>query len=278
MKKSVLITGASSGIGLHLAKEISRAERFKVFAGVRSLRDQKKIEELGIQNLFAIQIDVQDQQSINGCFEKLASENLFALINNAGIAVACPLEFIPISAFQDQMDVNVTGLLRVTQASLPFLRKTKGRIINIGSISGKVTTPLVGPYAASKHAVEAISDALRRELKPSGVRVSLIEPGMIKTPIWERSKKQAFDLLNEIPDHAKVLYQPMVDKLINNLESNLAKAAEPEAVYLVVQHALESPTPRSRYLVGRDAKLADKLRYLPDAWLDALIAKLGAAR
>ncbi len=278
MKKSVLITGASSGIGLHLAKEISQAGRFKVFAGVRSLRDQKKIEDLGIQNLFAIQIDVQDQQSITGCFEKLASENLFALINNAGIAVACPLEFIPISAFQDQMDVNVTGLLRVTQASLPFLRKSKGRIINIGSISGKVTTPLVGPYAASKHAVEAISDALRRELKSSGVRVSLIEPGMIKTPIWERSKKQAFDLLNKIPDHAKVLYQPMVDKLINNLESNLAKAAEPEAVYLVVQHALESPTPRSRYLVGRDAKLADKLRHLPDAWLDALIAKLGAAR
>lgn len=278
MKKSVLITGASSGIGLHLAKEISQAGRFKVFASVRSLRDQKKIEDLGIQNLFAIQIDVQDQQSITGCFEKLASENLFALINNAGIAVACPLEFIPISAFQDQMDVNVTGLLRVTQASLPFLRKSKGRIINIGSISGKVTTPLVGPYAASKHAVEAISDALRRELKSSGVRVSLIEPGMIKTPIWERSKKQAFDLLGKIPDHAKVLYQPMVDKLINNLESNLAKAAEPEAVYLVVQHALESPTPRSRYLVGRDAKLADKLRHLPDAWLDALIAKLGAAR
>ncbi len=278
MQKSILITGASSGIGLHLAKNFSEENKFKVFAGVRTKRDEDKIKNLAIKNLVPIHIDVQNQESITKCFLSLTHEKLFGLINNAGIAIASPLEFIPIEAFQEQMDVNVTGLLRVTQASLPLLRLTQGRIINIGSVSGKVTTPLVGAYAASKHAVEAISDALRRELKSSGVRVSLIEPGMIKTPIWERSKDRAFQLLDKIPKHAQVIYQPMVDKLIKNLDSNIASAAEPEAVHRVVKHALEARVPRARYLVGRDARIAITLSHLPDAWLDKLIAKMGAAR
>ncbi len=278
MSKAVLITGASTGIGLHLAQQIAKEGRFKVFAGVRKAEDEKKIINLKIENLFPILIDVKNQNSISKCAEKLKGENLTALINNAGIAVACPLEFIPIEEFEDQLDVNVVGLLRVTQACIPLLRETEGRIINIGSISGKVTTPLVGAYAASKHAVEAMSDAFRRELRSSGIHVSLIEPGMVQTPIWDKSKDRAFVLLDKISKHAQDIYRPMVDKLIKNLEVSLKSAAQPEDVYKVVKHALESPNPRSRYLVGRDAKIANVVRHLPDLWLDRLIAKMGAAR
>ncbi len=278
MQSSILITGASSGIGLHLAKRIAETTEYKVFAGVRKPSDEKNLSELNVKNLVPIIIDVQKQESIASCFKIIRDENLYCLINNAGIAIASPLEFIPIEAFQEQLDVNVTGLLRATQASLPHLRISKGRIINIGSISGKVTTPLVGAYAASKHAVEAVSDALRRELKNSGIRVSLIEPGMIKTPIWERSKDRAFKLMQQIPRHAQEIYRPMVDKLTSNLDANLGGAAEPEAVFKVVRHALEAKNPHSRYLVGKDAKIANSLRFLPDSWLDGIIAKTGAAR
>ncbi len=278
MSKSILITGASTGIGLHLAQRISQELKLKVYAGVRKESDAQKIKDFKIENLVPILIDVTKQDSIDKCLAQLKSETLVALINNAGIAVASPLEFIPIDAFIDQLNINVTGLLRVSQACLPLLRESQGRMINIGSIAGKVTTPLVGAYAASKHAVEAMSDAFRRELRASGVKVVLVEPGMIQTPIWEKSKDLAFELLEKIPQHARKIYQPMVDKLIKNLDSSLKNAAEPEAVYAVVKHALEAKNPHSRYLVGKDAKLANVVRHLPDLWLDSIISKLGAAR
>lgn len=278
MQKSILITGASSGIGFYLAKQLSQSGQYKVFAGIRKSADEKKMRDLGIKNLFPIQIDVQDPETISNCATILKSENLYALVNNAGIAVAAPLEFIPIKEFQEQFDVNVFGLLRVTQACLPLLRETRGRIINIGSISGKITTPLIGAYAASKHAVEAMSDALRRELRTSGILVSLIEPGMVKTEIWDKSKDRAFKLVEKIPKHAQEIYRPMIEKLVENLDARLPVASESKDVYAVVKHALESKSPSSRYLVGKDAKIANALRILPDKWIDALIAKSGAAR
>lgn len=278
MSQSILITGASSGIGLHLAKRIAEDKKFKVFAGVRKADDQKMIEALKIRNLLPILIDVQKPETITKCVELLKNENLSALINNAGIAIASPLELLPIEDFQDQFDVNVTGLLRVTQACLPLLRETRGRIINIGSISGKVTTPLVGAYSASKHAVEAMSDAFRRELRSAGIRVSLIEPGMIRTPIWDKSKDRAFELIAKIPKHAQDIYRPMVNKLVKKLELNLKNAAETEDVYMAVKHALESPAPKTRYLVGRDAKIGNIVRHLPDTWLDRLMATMGSVK
>lgn len=201
----VLITGVSTGIGYTLAKVLIE-KGFSVIGSVRKESDGERLEkELGSAFQFVI-FDVTDAEAVKKGFEKVqvivGEEGLYGLVNNAGVAVAGPLQYLSMESFEHQMNVNVTGLIRTTQAFLPLLgghqkkyKSNPGRIINIGSVSGIIASPLLGAYSASKFAVEALSDSLRRELLLHDIKVILVQPGPIKTPIWSKSSEIDPELL-----------------------------------------------------------------------------------
>src|ERR671930_442264 len=192
---AVLITGASTGIGEASARHLLELG-FDVVAGVRKDEDAERLRGAGARPL---KLDVTDQASIDAARTRLGDAPLAGLVNNAGIAVSFPLEFVPIEELRHQLEVNVIGQVAVTQAFLPALRKGRGRIVNISSIGGRIALPLAGPYAASKFALEAVSDSLRRELRGQGVEVVVVEPGGIKTPIWAKGNAEADDMLDGAP-------------------------------------------------------------------------------
>jgi NAD(P)-dependent dehydrogenase (short-subunit alcohol dehydrogenase family) len=266
---AVVVTGASTGIGAVSATHLSSLG-FHVFAGVRKTEDAERAREAGLQPLT---IDVIDADSIRAAAEQVG-DTLAGLVNNAGIAVAGPLEFIPVEEFRRQLDVNVVGQVAVTQAFLPALRKARGRIINMGSIGGRVALPLLSPYAASKFALEAITDSLRRELRPWGIHVAIIEPAAIATPIWDKSREANEELARGAPPEAEQLY----GKLIERIRAETAKLGQtglpPIEVAKAVEHALTADKPKTRYLVGRAAKgRAAAAALLPDRAFDRLIAR-----
>ena len=191
---------------------------------------------------------------------------LHGLINNAGIAVAGPLEFLPPEELRRQLEVNVVGQLRMTQLCLPALREGRGRVVNMGSISGLNALPLLGAYAMSKFALEAMTDALRVELAPWGIHVAIVEPGTIKTPIWTRERPDP-------PPEAVPLYGARIDAFRRLAVKRGTAGAPPETVADAVEHALTSAKPRTRYLVGRDAKLRARVQRLPDRIRDRVIVR-----
>lgn len=274
---AVVITGASTGIGhasaLHLA-----LLGFEVFAGVRRDEDAERLRAAGNGSIEPLRIDVTDQPSIDAAAERvrdaLGGGRLAGLVNNAGIAVPGPIEFIPVDEFRRQIEVNLVGQMAVTQAFLPLLRRSRGRIVNIGSIGGRVALPLLGPYAASKHAMEGLSDSLRRELRPAGIEVSLIRPGPIATEIWERGNDTADELLERMPG-VEQHYGPAIAASRAWADERASEAIPPSVVAAVVADALTADKPRTRYLVGPRAKLMVRLReVLPDRWFDTLIERL----
>lgn len=268
---TVLVTGASTGIGeacaLHLA-----AIGFQVLAGVRREADARRLEEHpGIRSLM---LDITDPAAVAAAAEA-ASESgdgrLSGLVNNAGIAVAAPLEVVPLDELRRQLEVNVVGQVAVTQALLPLLRAARGRIVNIGSVGGRVAVPLLGSYAASKFALEAITDVLRREVAVHGVRVAIVEPANVRTPIWEKSEREA-DAIDAGPD-AERLYGPLIRAVRHEAARARVEGVPPRAVAEVVAEALTAPRPRSRYPVGHGARgQAIAARVLPDRALDRAIA------
>jgi NAD(P)-dependent dehydrogenase (short-subunit alcohol dehydrogenase family) len=273
-KGFALVTGTSSGIGEACARHLAGLG-FNVFAGVRK---QEDAERLAGDRIEPVIIDVTDNASVAAAAETIGTAvgaaGLSGLVNNAGIAVAGPLEFIDIGEFQQQLEVNVTGVLRTTQAMLPLLRKARGRIVNISSIGGRVAAPLVGPYAASKFAVEGMSDSLRRELRPWGMHVSLIEPGAVATPIWDKGVDQAAELERDAPPEVRQRYGEIIDAIRRQSEKNRTQGVPPQEVAEAVAHALTADKPKTRYLVGRDAKTrAPVAAILPDRVMDAAIAR-----
>jgi NAD(P)-dependent dehydrogenase (short-subunit alcohol dehydrogenase family) len=197
---------------------------------------------------------------------------LGGLVNNAGVVIGSPLEVIPLSQLRKQLEVNVIGQIAVTQAFLPLLRRGRGRIVNMGSIAGRGTIPLLGPYSASKYALEALTDALRMELQPWGIQVSIIEPGAIATPIWEKSGKTAEELESLVGDEAKALYSEAVIRIREAVAQSAQRAISPDVVVRAVHHALTAAHPKTRYLVGKDAKLrAWMVKWLPDRIQDTLL-------
>jgi NAD(P)-dependent dehydrogenase (short-subunit alcohol dehydrogenase family) len=186
--------------------------------------------------------------------------------------VAGPLEAVPISAWRRQLEVNVVGVVAVTQAFLPLLRIGQGRLINMGSIAGRATMPLMGPYSASKYALEAITDALRLELQPWKIHVSIVEPGAIATPIWDKSSKEAMALESSAAPDMIGRYAEAVAAVKQAVSHAAARAIAPEAVVRAVLHALTAARPKTRYLVGRDARLrALMVKLLPDRAADRLL-------
>ena len=268
---TVLVTGASSGIGeataLHL-REIG----FTPIAAVRKDADAERLEGLGLRTA---RIDVTDAGQIAAAREAIGDEPLAGLVNNAGIAVAAPLEFLPIDKLRQQLEINLIGQVAVTQAFLPALRRGRGRIVNVSSIGGRVALPLVGAYNASKFGLEGASDALRRELRPHGVDVILIEPGGVKTPIWKKGEALADEMTADMPPEAERLYGRMIAKLrAETRKIDEERGSEPRAVAEAIGTALTASRPRARYLVGGDAKMRARMAaVLPARVLDRLIVR-----
>jgi NAD(P)-dependent dehydrogenase (short-subunit alcohol dehydrogenase family) len=273
--RAVLVTGASTGIGAALAHRLD-ATGYRVFAGVRRAEDGERLRAGASERLTWLPLDVTRQDQVLSAAEAIAravgDAGLYGLVNNAGTALGGPLEFVPIDAVRGQLEVNVVGLLAVTQAMLPLLRRARGRIVNIGSIAGKSVAPLAATYAASKHAVEALSDGLRLELRDAGIAVSLVEPGPVRTPIWDKGRAALSRAERTLPARALEFYGGRMALLAKALDRNEARAVPVERVVEVVGRALESRSPRPRYLVGANARLRAILRWLlPDRWNDAVV-------
>ena len=268
---AVVVTGASSGIGeatsLHL-----RSLGFEVFAGVRKEEDAERVRGQGLEPL---QLEVTDQESIQAARTAVGERPLAGLVNNAGVAVSGPLEYLPIDELRRQLEINLVGQVAVTQAFLAALRSSRGRIVNMSSIGGRVALPLMGPYNASKFALEAVSDSLRRELRDQGIRVIVVEPGGVKTPIWQKGNEAADAILERMPADAVKRYGRIADALRQESRKIEERSGvSPQAVAETVGRALTAERPRTRYLVGRDAKSRASLaRFLPDRAFDALIAR-----
>jgi NAD(P)-dependent dehydrogenase (short-subunit alcohol dehydrogenase family) len=267
----VLVTGASTGIGeatvIHL-----KTLGFDAIGAVRKDDDAERLEGRGIRT---IRIDVTDAGQIAAARDELGDAPLAGLVNNAGIAVAAPLEFLPVDKLRQQLEVNLIGQAAVTQAFLPALRRARGRIVNVSSIGGRVGLPLVGAYNASKFGLEGLSDALRRELRSFGVDVILVEPGGVKTPIWTKSTQTADEMLEDVPAEVRQLY----GKLIEAVRTRTQKIAretgsDPSEVAAAIGTALTANRPKTRYLVGKDAKLRARMaKVLPDRVMDRMILR-----
>jgi NAD(P)-dependent dehydrogenase (short-subunit alcohol dehydrogenase family) len=273
---AVVVTGASSGIGEACARRIAGLG-FHVFAGVRKTQDGERLER-EIQGVTALQIDVIDGDSIARAAQTVHEQTggrLAGLVNNAGVAVPAPIEHQPIDDFRRQIEVNLIGQVAVTQAFLPQLRAARGRIVNMSSIGGKVAVPLLGAYAASKFGIEGLSDSLRRELRPWGIHVAVIEPGTIATPIWDKGIASGDELEASMSEQAKRDYGPLIATVRTASEQGAKTGLPPDAVAKDVAHALIAKRPKTRYLVGREAKSrALAGRILGDRFIDRAVARV----
>ncbi|MCO5086530.1 MAG: SDR family oxidoreductase [Methylobacteriaceae bacterium] len=283
MKRSVVVTGASTGIGYAIAQMLAR-EGFHVFAGVRRSQDADRlIEEIG-DELTPLVFDIADPEGLaeaaRDVGERLGRTTLAGLVNNAGIATAGPLLHQPIEEFRRQLEINVVAQVAVVQAFAPLLGADRtrtgdpGRIINMSSVAGRIAAPFLGAYAASKHALEAVSDSLRRELMLYGVDVIVIEPGSVATPIWDKAESADYT------PYFRTDYKDSVSRLRAHALKEGRAGFPPERVAASVLRALVAPKPPTRIPVV-PGRLKNWLlpRLLPDRALDALIAKgLGLRR
>src|SRR5829696_3989975 len=268
---TVLVTGASTGIGEATVLHLSTLG-FDAVGAVRKDEDAERLEARGVRT---VRIDVTDADQIAAARDSLGDTPLAGLVNNAGIAVAAPLEFLPIDRLRQQLEINLIGQAAVTQAFLPALRRARGRIVMVSSIGGRVALPLVGAYNASKFGLEGLSDSLRRELRQHGVDVILIEPGGVKTPIWNKAEKLADDMLEDVPPDAERLYGKMIAAVrAGTKQIATDSGSEPGEVAEAIAEALTASRPRTRYLVGSDAKMRARMaRVLPDRVMDRLIGR-----
>ncbi len=275
MTGAIVVTGCSTGIGeacaLHLAKLGHR-----VFAAVRKDADA---ERLGAKhaNLTPLLFDVRDGAALRRAAHfvtgEVGSAGLQGLVNNAGIAVAAPLEYLPLEDLRTQLEINVVGQLAVTQAFLPLLRQGGGRITFISSISGLLPTPMVGAYSASKFALESLADCLRLELKEWGIEVNLIEPGQIATAIWKTSAKAADERQTRMAPEAPTRYGWMMRAARVRVGQGSKHGMDPHQVALAVEKALVGPHPRTRYLVGKEGLAVRILAALPDRLRDRMVLR-----
>jgi NAD(P)-dependent dehydrogenase (short-subunit alcohol dehydrogenase family) len=276
-KGAVLITGASSGIGAESAIFLD-SHNYRVFAGVRRLEDGVALQQRASERLTPILLDVtkQDQitQAVVTIQESLGDDAFVGLVNNAGITVNQPLEFIPIDELRRQIEVNFIGQIAVTQAFMPCLRQSRGRIVMMSSPSGRIANPIFGPYAASKHALEAASSALRVELRSWGIHVSLIVPGSTQSAIWEKGKSDANATLESYSEEARRYYGRALKRVLNYVSNADRRSLHPRVVAQAVEHALASPRPRRRYIIGRDAYQLLALNYMPGWLRDRILGNL----
>ncbi|TFJ80651.1 hypothetical protein NSK_008077 [Nannochloropsis salina CCMP1776] len=278
---AVVITGSSTGIGRHAAAGLAAAG-FLVFAGVRRVRDVETLVEAYPGRVFPLLLDVTDHdagvmraaEEVRETLEDMGGKvKLAGLVNNAGIGLAMPLELLPLSRLRQVMEINVVGLLGVTQAFLPQLRRDQGRIINVGSAAGFTVPVTYGAYSSSKYALEAISDAFRLELRPWRISVSLLEPGTIESEIRRKNVGDAAPFKN-LTESQYVLYQQIFDTYEQRVDTLERAAGSPQLTTDAILHALTSSTPQSRYVLGAYQGLSlwllrhVVLPFVPDHLLD----------
>lgn len=253
-KQTVLITGASTGIGYATALYLSKSG-IKVYAGVRKESDKEKLTKEGPSNLTAVYLDVCSEDSISNVYELISRESdefSFSLINNAGLSLNGPLELLPMSDIKKLIDVNINGVISVTKTFLPLIRKNKGRIVNISSGHGLLAIPDKSVYAASKFALNAISDSLRVELRPFGVKVSSIIVGKINTSVLDKILDDRKKMLNQAQPETVKLYTNLIeyfDREVKNIPG-----IETIEVAKVIAESLNNSKPKAQYLVGPGAK------------------------
>lgn len=262
-EKLVVVTGASTGMGAAAARELAR-RGFHVLAGVR--RDADAVRSTGIEPVI---LDITEPEHVEALAERVARHPLHALVNNAGIQVNAPVEALPLREWRRVFEVNLFGHIAVTQALLPALRQGDGRVVNISSIGGKVAMPTYGAYAGAKFALEAVSDALRRE----GVQVVVIEPGGVRTEMAARGIATANDLAARMTPEQDERYGGLVQAINSLMASGTASGVTADAAAQVIAKAVTTRRPRTRYTIGRDAALITRLtRVLSDRTLDRVIA------
>lgn len=273
----IVVTGASTGIGRACALDLTQ-RGFLVFAGVRSEQAAEMLRKQAATGLTPLVLDItredQVRDAVDTVGEALGDKPLLGLVNNAGITVNGPLEFVPLEDLRRQLEVNVVGQVAVTQALLPLLRQGTGRVVLIGSVSGLVAMPGMGPYCMSKFAIEALGDVLRLELSPFGIRVIVVEPGTIETPIWDKGHAEWDEFAEAAPEALHELYGRQ-NKSVKAIAKHVrSKAHSAQVVADAVADALTAPRPKIRYLVGGQARQQWLLSKLPDSWRDRALRKL----
>jgi NAD(P)-dependent dehydrogenase (short-subunit alcohol dehydrogenase family) len=276
IREMVIVTGATAGLGAAIARDLA-GHGFHVLAGVRRERDADAIQAPGIEPLV---LDITDPAHIHGLVARIngdpESRGVRALVNNAALGLNAPVEAFPLPEWRRLFEVNLFGHVAMTQAVLPALIRSTGRVVNISSVGGKLATATHGPYAATKFALEAVSDALRREMAPLGVSVVVIEPGAIKTQGADRAIAASRELAAAMAPEQLERYGPLLHAAIaTQIAANTERGLSADAVAKVVVKAITARAPRTRYTVGRDAAvLAGLVRVLPDRALDRILAGL----
>lgn len=270
MNGLIVITGASTGIGRAAAQRMA-ARGFDVLAGVRKPADA---EAIGGGRITPVIVDVTDAEQIAGLRDAVGDRPLAGLVNNAGVGVSGPLEFLPLDELRRQFEVNLFGHVAVTQQLLEPLRRARGRIVNTGSVGARTPLPFTAPYAASKAALWATGEALRGELRPWGIHVATIEPGAIATEIWDKASEDTAAVVAALPDRGRELYGGTLAKVGEIVDNVSSGAIAPDKVAEVIEHALTARKPKDRYLIGSDARQQVVARRLL-GWkrFDALLAR-----
>ncbi|MFE4646409.1 SDR family NAD(P)-dependent oxidoreductase [Streptomyces sp. NPDC056730] len=270
-RKLIVVTGASTGMGASAARGLAR-QGFHVLAGVRRDRDADAIRSAGIEPVI---LDITKSDQVEALAVRIADDPrpLHALVNNAGVQVNAPVEALPMARWRQVFEVNLFGHIAVTQALLPALLRSKGRVINISSIGGKFAMATYGAYAGAKFALEAVSDSLRREVAPLGVRVIVVEPGGVRTEMAARGIATANDLAARMTPEQDDRYGGLVQANNALMASGTASGLTADAAARVITKAVTTRRPRTRYTAGRDAALIMRLGpMLPDRTVDRILA------
>ncbi len=271
---TVVVTGSSTGIGLATARMLA-ARGFSVIAGVRTDEDGDRLHAIDPRRVAAVRLDVTSDDDIAALAERTDGLHVEGLVNNAGIVVPGALELLTTDDWRRQFEVNLFGAAAVTRAMLPCLIRSRGRIVNVSSISGYLAPPLLGAYAASKHALEGLSDSLRRELGGTGVHVVVVEPGDVATPIWAKGRADAEHPLGRAPLEVQARYADLVAAVMARSETAMRTGMPADDVARTVLEAMTADKPRTRYPVGREARVMARARHvIPDRVVDRIVRRL----
>jgi NAD(P)-dependent dehydrogenase (short-subunit alcohol dehydrogenase family) len=280
---NALVTGTSTGIGEACVVRLA-ARGWRVYAAVRKPGDGDRLRERAVGDVRPVRLDVTDREQVADVFaelqDEIARDGLQGLVNNAGVGAGGPVEYLDDADWRSVFEVNLFGVVAVTSAAMPMLRAGSGRIVHIGSIGGRVASPGLGPYSASKHAIEALAETQRQELRraKTKVRVALVEPGAVATAIWEKADTTVDDIERRLDGEGRERYEWLLDQSRGFIDDSRSRGVPPSKVADAVEHALTARRPRARYLVGPDARLfGHVLPLVPDRVRDVLVAS-GARR